>query len=105
MISKKQLKELLNTNGQLKEGDIFLIDEFYHNMKMMKDAKTHINDKGILAQGDKDGKIFYQSPAIKIYNDSFSNLLKISQKLGLSPYDRGKILAEVKGTVDDGFDD
>lgn len=103
MASKKELKAILEERGNLATGDEYLIDEFFHNMSMMKDAKAHIKKNGILSQGDKDGKIWYQSPAIKIYNDAFANLLKASQKLGLSAYDRGKILGEVAKKEGDGF--
>lgn len=100
MLTKQDLIDILDEKGLYEEQDDFIIGELFYNLELIKKSKTHIRKTGILSQGDKDGKIFYQSPALKIYSAALKNVLDISKKLGLSPRDRKEM-----GAIEDGEED
>ena len=103
MITRNKLVETLKEGGNYKEEDSLLIDELYHNIDVIRKAKKHIKDNGILTQGDKEGRLHYQSQGFKIYDSAFGHVMTIIRKLGLSPRDRKELGAALEAS-NDGFD-
>lgn len=93
-MTKKKIIEYLKDKNIYDDTDIMLVDELIFNIRMVKDCKQEIRDKGVLidiARADADREYYQQNPAIAIYNKSIKNILDITRKLSLSPIDRSTL--------------
>ncbi|MCW0484669.1 P27 family phage terminase small subunit [Gaoshiqia sediminis] len=104
MITKKKLREYLEEKGIYNDVDEFLIDDFIAYLEMSQEARRDIKKRGAVMNIAKpENKPYYQqNPSVSILNNATKNLLNISRKLALSPYDRAKLKVE-EDIEDDGF--
>lgn len=105
IITKKELTEYLINKGVYQEIDRYLIDEFIQYIKMAKDARDEIAKYGSVlnVSRDADRPYYQQHPAVSILNQCTKNLLNISRKLALSPYDRANLKIEIDNEEDENF--
>lgn len=105
MIKKTELIEYLQNLGIYNDIDEYLVDEFINYLTLAKQAREQIKKTGAVLNVARDAnKPYYQqSPAVSILNQCTKNLLNISRKLALSPYDRANLKIEIE--EEDGFDD
>lgn len=106
-MTKKQIIDFITSKGvQLAKADYWLIKEFQFNEKLMRDSKVEIRTHGILVNmSTKPGiESWQKNQAIAVYDQALKNLASISQKLGLSPVDRQKLINETVAPPKLGFD-
>lgn len=96
MVSKTRITQFLKAKKQFDVTDSLLINELVYNQKLLKEAKKLLLNNGELEiltnlAADPGEKSMQLNQAIGAYNSALNNILKISGRLGLSPYDRKKI--------------
>ena len=107
LLTKKKLREYLQEKRVYERVDEWLIDDFIMYIKMAKEAREDITSRGAVMNIAKpENKPYWQqNPSVSILNNCTKNLLNISRKLGLSPYDRDNLGIGQIEELDDGFDD
>ena len=105
-LTQKELIEYLIEKGIYQEVDRVLVDDYIYNLKLSKQAKTEITKNGSIMNVSKDPQkpYYQQNPAVSILNQCTKNLLNLSRKLALSPYDRANLNINIEND-DDEFDD
>ena len=96
-VTKKKLVELLSDKGIYEETDDILLDELMFNIKIMREAKADITERGNLTFIDKEKKLTNLNPSMTIYKGALKNIMDICRKFGFTPRDRSELKLELEG--------